>query len=148
MAAKEMVFAAKLKEMEQEYGNLMARVRLLQELEPEQISQELERIQMEYRRREQQLEQSALSCRSKAVSALASTQLEYGSRMKALLQTELPACMHGKPPTELSDQAERTALYAEYAIDFATQSMYQALIAAMNAILLFRQVEQQNGEEK
>ncbi len=53
-------------------------------------------------------------------------------------------------PQEMEDQAEAISLYAEYAIDFATQTMRHALIAALTAVILQRRAEtnpNENGEK-
>ena len=59
---------------------------------------------------------------------------------------ELPEDLHGKNHTEAIDHAEAAALYAEYAMDFATLSMRQALAAALAALL--QAAENQETNEK
>ena len=44
-----------------------------------------------------------------------------------------------------ADRAEAVALYAEYAMDFATQAMGHALIAALSAMVLQDKAEAQEG---
>lgn len=66
--------------------------------------------------------------------------------MEELLQKELPEDLHGKNHTAAIDHAEAAALYAEYAMDFATLSMRQALAAALAALL--QAAENQETNEK
>ena len=84
--------------------------------------------------------------RSPAVAALSGVQLDYMKRMEELLQKELPEDLHGKNHTAAIDHAEAAALDAEYAMDFATLSMRQALAAALAALL--QAAENQETNEK
>ena len=84
--------------------------------------------------------------RSPAVAALSGVQLDYMKRMEELLQKELPKDLHVKNHTAAIDHAEAAALYAEYAMDFATLSMRQALAAALAALL--QAAENQETNEK
>lgn len=141
MQTREEPFAAKLLELEREYGLLRTRVQIAQQMQLRQLRRELKQALEQCRDDVRQLEESVHTCRSPAVAALSSLQQEYGTRMEQLLRQELPDDMRGRNSTEALDQAEATALYAEYAIDFATQSMHQALAAALAAILLLRQAD-------
>ena len=94
----------------------------------------------------QSLARSVKEGRSPAVAALSGVQLDYMKRMEELLQKELPEDLHGKNHTAAIDHAEAAALYAEYAMDFATLSMRQALAAALAALL--QAAENQETNEK
>ena len=50
------------------------------------------------------------------------------------MKKDLPRSLHSELSDEAQDKAEAGALYAEYAIDVAVQSMRYALIAVMKAI--------------
>ena len=63
--------------------------------------------------------------------------------MDQILNEELPNEMRGRNQSCAEDQAEAMTLYAEYAIDFATQSMRQALAAALSAVVLQQRAEQE-----
>ncbi|HIR93577.1 MAG TPA: hypothetical protein IAB98_09195 [Candidatus Egerieimonas intestinavium] len=87
--------------------------------------------------------------RSAAVSALSRAQEEYYRQIEAILQEKLPRYLHNQDSTQTEDQAEAAALYAEYAVDFAVQSMRYALIAAMTAIdLQMTSQEQKNASDR
>ena len=49
-------------------------------------------------------------------------------------------------PQEMEDQAEVLPLYAEYAIDFVTQTMRHALITALTAVILQQRAETEPEE--
>ena len=55
--------------------------------------------------------------------------------------------MRGRNQTSAEDQSEAMSLFAEYAIDFATQSMRYALIAALSAIALQRKAERKTDTD-
>ena len=92
------------------------------------------------------LERSAAGCRSPAVAELASAQRDYSKRMETILREKLPQLMHGEESPQ-QEQAEAASLYAEYAIDFAVQAMRSALLAALTAIDLQMNCEEQGKEQ-
>lgn len=55
--------------------------------------------------------------------------------------------MRGHNRTCTQDQAEAASLYAEYAIDFAAQSMRHALIAVMSAAILQQRADYEGDAE-
>ena len=119
----------KLYELEQGYGRMQSRLRLCQEAQEEKLLSELETLTNEYAQINYLLEQSAASSRSPAVAELSREQVDFFKKAEKT-GGRLPEYLHC--PTE--DDAEAYALYAEYAIDFAVQSMRYALISAMKAI--------------
>ena len=74
------------------------------------------------------------NCRSRAVSRLAKAQLEYRKATDEIVKKQMAEDLHGENTTSGEDAQEASALYAEFAIDFATLSMQQALIAALTAL--------------
>ena len=142
MGLKEGIFAVKLCELEQEYGRLQSRVHLFEGKDAAQAQQEILRLQDECREHKLLLDERIRSSRSSAVSSLSKAQLEYGQRVEQILNEELPNEMRGRNQSCAEDQAEVMTLYAEYAIDFATQSMRQALAAALSAVVLQQRAEQ------
>ena len=143
MGLKEGIFAIKLCELEQEYGRLQSRIRLFEEKDTAQIQGEVSQLQDEYQERKLLLDERVRSSRSSAVAELSKAQLEYGQRAERILNEELPNEMRGRNQSCAEDQAEAMALYAEYAIDFATQVMRQALAAALSAVVLQQRAEQE-----
>ena len=143
MGLKEGIFAVKLCELEQEYGRLQSRVHLFEGKDAAQAQQEILRLQDECREHKLLLDERIRSSRSSAVSSLSKAQLEYGQRVEQILNEELPNEMRGRNQSCAEDQAEVMTLYAEYAIDFATQSMRQALAAALSAVVLQQRAEQE-----
>lgn len=143
MGLKEGIFAVKLCELEQEYGRLQRRIHLFEGKDAAQAQQEILRLQDECREHKLLLDERIRSSRSSAVSSLSKAQLEYGQRVEQILNEELPNEMRGRNQSCAEDQAEVMTLYAEYAIDFATQSMRQALAAALSAVVLQQRAEQE-----
>ena len=143
MGLKEGIFAVKLCELEQEYGRLQSRIHLFEGKDAAQAQQEILRLQHECREHKLLLDERIRSSRSSAVSSLSKAQLEYGQRVEQILNEELPNEMRGRNQSCAEDQAEVMTLYAEYAIDFATQSMRQALAAALSAVVLQQRAEQE-----
>ena len=138
MKLSEGMFAVKLYELEREYGRMQSRLRLCQQDNHQKIRQELQRVMEEYQEDELLLLNNVENSRSPAVAALADAQLDYSRRAEEILEQELPEYLRdedGSAPEEgAKHQAEAAALYAEYAIDFAVQSMRYALITALKAM--------------
>lgn len=138
MKLSEGMFAVKLYELEREYGRMQSRLRLCQQDNHQKIRQELQRVTEEYQEDELLLLNNVENSRSPAVAALADAQLDYSRRAEKILEQELPEYLQdedGSAPEEGAEhQAEAAALYAEYAIDFAVQSMRYALMTALKAM--------------
>ena len=142
------IFAVKLCELEREYGRLQSRMQLFQEKKPEQVRQERERLQDEYREHDLLLGEMAESCRSRAMASLAGLQRDYERQVETLLRAGLTANAENSRAGR-QDRAEAMTLYAEFTIDFATQMMRHALITALNALELQMRADQQTkkGDE-
>ena len=134
------IFAVKLWELEQEYGRLQSRLQLFQGRDLDQIEQECQRLKDEYREHDLLLSQVVQTCRSPAVAWLSGIQRDYGQQVEQILQNGLPKDLWTQNPS-VESQAEAMALYAEFAIDFATQAMRHALISAFTALKLEKQAE-------
>ena len=136
------VFAVKLYELEQQYGKLQSHLQLLDRVLREQIAEERKKAEMEYRESDLLLQERVKASRLEAVAELAKAQVEYRNKVESLLKKQL------RGDTEEEDRAETAALYAEYAIDFATQSMQYALIAALSAMERQMKLEEKKGESE
>ena len=128
------VFAIKLYELEQQYGKLQTRLRLCGKENHRKIQEELRKVKDEYEESHLLLQERLKNCRSQAVSRLARAQLDYQKATEDIVKKQLARDLHGENTSSTQDKAEASALYAEFAIDFATLSMQQALIAALSAL--------------
>lgn len=128
------VFAIKLYELEQQYGKLQTRLRLCGKENHRKIQEELRKVKDEYEESHLLLQERLKNCRSQAVSRLARAQLDYQKATEDIVKKQLARDLHGEDTSSTQDEAEASALYAEFAIDFATLSMQQALIAALSAL--------------
>lgn len=147
MKLNEGMFAIKLYELEQQYGRMQSRLRLCQQEDHPKIQRELQKAMDEYKENELLLQKNVEGSRSQAVAALAGTQLEYYKTVRKILERKLPEYLHCETSTSPEDRTEAAALYAEYAIDFAVQSTRYALIAALKAIDLQMNEEEQKEEK-
>ncbi len=146
MKLNQELFAIKLYEMEQEYAKLQSRLYRCGRENHQKIREELEKTKDEYKEQALVLKKSAQGSRSQTVAELAQAQLDYSRRMETLLQSRLG---NRRPASEsglAEEQAEAVTLYAEYAIDLATQTMRYALIACLAAMDLQMDVDEQKGE--
>lgn len=145
MKLNEGIFAAKLYELEQQYGRMQSRLHLCQQEDHKKIRQELQRASDEYKENELLLKSNVESSRSPAVTALADAQLGYFQTAEKILEQELPDYLRSETEPASASQAEAFALYAEYAIDFAVQSVKYALLSALKAIDVQMDVEENSG---
>lgn len=141
------IFAIKLYEMETQYGLLQSRIQICEQEDQGKIRKELEKAKDEYHQHTLALQKSIQGCRSPAVMELAKTQEDFCEKMESLLKTgELAAYLHCEKSSPEEDKAEAATLYAEYALDYAVQTMQYALIAALSAMDLQANTEQGKGE--
>lgn len=128
------IFAYKLYELEEQYGKLQCRIRACEQGDRKKIETELRKVWDEYEESSQLLQEKIRACRSPAVSRLSQAQLEYRERTEDLMKEQIANDVHSDVSSPEEDKAEAGLLFAEYAMDFATLSMQQALIAAMSAL--------------
>lgn len=133
MNIDESVFACKLYEMEEQYGKLQCRIRICERGGRDKIHSELEKAREEYTENSLLLEEKAKSCRSPAVTRLTQAQLDYRKEIEEL-KKEIVSDLHSEESSPEEDEGEAGMLYAEFAMDFATLAMQQALISALSAL--------------
>ena len=133
MNIDESVFAYKLYEMEEQYGKLQSRIRTCGRGGKDKIHSELERAREEYAENSMLLEEKARSCRSPAVARLTQVQLDYRRKVEEL-KKQVVSDLHSDESSPDEDKSEAGMLYAEFAMDFATLAMQQALISALSAL--------------
>ncbi|HIX63976.1 MAG TPA: hypothetical protein H9852_06070 [Candidatus Mediterraneibacter colneyensis] len=134
MRIDESVFACKLYEMEEQYGKLQCRIRVCEEGGKEKIHSELEKAEAEYEENTLLLEEKAKSCRSQVVSRLTQAQLDYRHKMGGAMRKKIVSDLHSEDSAPEDDEREADMLYAEFAMDFATLAMQQALICVLAAL--------------
>ncbi|MDO4740658.1 MAG: hypothetical protein Q4A66_08335 [Eubacteriales bacterium] len=122
------LFAIKLYEMEKAYGHLQSRIRVCQSADQAKIRQELARLEDECLENEIMLSNTAHCSRTPLASRLAQAQLTCRQSSEACLHAALAQ------NDDAAEQANAAALYAEYAIDQAVQSMNHALHAVLLAL--------------
>lgn len=147
MTLNQDIFAVKLYEMEKQYGRLQSRLRICGRENREKLQAELEHAKEEYEENSLLLKQSIQGSRSPAVAELAQVQWEYMHKVEVLLKEKLGQFFHCEASSQAEDQAEAASLYAEYAMDFATQAMQYALIVALTAMDLQRTAEEKKEEQ-
>lgn len=134
MKIDDSIFAAKLYEMEEQYGKLQCRIRACELGGREEMRTALKRAEEEYKENTMFLEEKLDTCRSPAVESLARAQLDYRKRTEGLMDRELSRNLHSGDSRHEEERQEAEFLYAEFAMDFATLSVQQALIAALTAL--------------
>lgn len=135
-------FFVKLCELEQDYQMIEACLHLCQSYRAEELHRALEEVKRACMAFHMHLEDDIRRGRSAAVSELAEAQETYYLRAKELTERELPSCLCGESGTPDEGRREARMLYAEYAVDFARQSIYHALLAVLSAL-----ESQSSGEE-
>lgn len=147
MEQRQEIFAAKLDELETQYGQMLQRLRLSQQANQEELHSDMEQMLQEYRKYMFWLQQKMENGRSQAVKVLARNQYQYFKNTEELLRQELPCYLHSEGSDEMEDQAEAVALYAEDAMDFAGQAFRCAMFSAMNAMELQLNVEKRKEKQ-
>lgn len=114
-------FTLKLQEFDQEYEQLKKQIINCKKGDINTIRQEAIRLKAEYDKNNIMLKNRIDCSRSPAASKLAAAQLDYNKNTIDILEANS------------LDTDESAALYAEYAIDFASQAMRHSLLAVLNA---------------
>lgn len=122
------LFAIKLDEMERMYGHLQSRLQISQSEDQHKIRREIERLKDECLENEVMLQKTAHTSRTPMAAQLAEAQLKCRRESECCLETLL------EQTSGIDAQAEAATLYAEFAIDQATQVMNHALYAALIAL--------------
>ena len=139
------IFSVKLYEMEQQYGKLQSRIQLCQSRDHDRISEEIRQMEDEEAESRLLLKKRMMGSGFPAAARLAQAQLTYEETVREILceaEEGKFSREHRKP-----GDPEAAILYAEYAADFATQSMNYALLAALKAVE--RQLSyEEKGREK
>lgn len=132
------LFSAKLSEMEVQYEQIRNQIQICQSNDCTQLRREQQVLLEQYKKYEALLKRQVNKSCSPAVAALSNAHLTYCQETSRILQKEIPEHTDNDISTE---RVEGLALFAEYAIDFATQSAKFALLAAMSAIDLEKECE-------
>lgn len=141
------IFTIKLYELEQQYAEMLSKLRTCQQEDHQKLLLELENSKDDYKTKELALQDKIHNCHSEAIEALDNAQLDYIRKTEFVLNQKLPQYLRSEENTSLETEAEATSLYAEYAVDFASQAMRHALIAAMTAIDLQMSCEEQKNAQ-
>lgn len=140
------LFDIKLSEMEKQYERIQKRIHICEQKNQKEIRKELQKALDEYHKQSLMLKKNISSGRSPAVKELSRILLECGKKMETLLKDgEMEKYLHCEKNSPFEDKAEATALYAEYAIDYAIQTMQYALIVSLLAMDLQINTESQKG---
>lgn len=136
MSPSHNLFASKLNELESEYAQMLARIQTCCEGTQEEIVQAKQALWEEYRAQETRLSEVISGGRSKAVTELSTLQLRYFQQLRSILEEKLPQYLDATSPPTDGSRAEAMALYAEFTIDNAIQSMRYALHAVFSSVEL------------
>lgn len=120
---------SKLDELDKQYLLMRACIASAHSKSQEQIKAEIERIKDEIEKNKVMLQDAIAYCRSPASARLAEAHLNYFLQMESLAKD-----LYKYMGETAEEKAEASALYAEYAMDFATQADRFALLAALEAI--------------
>ena len=141
-------FFVKLCELEQDYQKMEACLHLCRSCRAEVLHRALEEVRRASEAFHMHLEDDIRRGRSIAVAELAEAQEAYYLRVKELTERELPPSLSGESATPDEGRREAGMLYAEYAVDFARQSIYHALLAVLEALEVQNSGEENTDEEE
>jgi len=134
-------FVSKLNELETGYAQMISRIQSCHQENPEEINQAKKSIMEECLAQEAELEEIISGGRSTALTELSAMQLHYFQEIRSVLETKLPQYLDSMSVPTAGSRAEAMALYAEFAVDNALQSMRYALHAVYSAVELQMKAE-------
>ena len=139
------VFAVKLYEMGEQYGKLQCRIRVCEENNRKRIHETLQKAADEYKENTFLLEEKVKNCRSRAVAKLAEAQLDYRKKTEELMKGPVMEALHSQESSPEQDEEEADMLYAEFAMDFATLAVQQAMLSVLSALDRKNDIEKSKG---
>lgn len=125
------LFDAKLQELSAAYADLQKHIAALESADPEKVHKAHRDLENEWADTVVDLKARAQAMRYFTAQQLSSVQLEYCRKAQDLLNESMKRSWANLAGDSESDNM---ALYAEYAIDFATLAMRHALLAAAAAL--------------
>ena len=129
-------FLVKLHELEREDQVLRACLGRCHSMEKDELRRSRQELERQYQEARLHLEDDICDSRSPAVAKLAQAQRTYDLTIQRLMEESLPLDLHSEASTPGEDRTEAMMLYAEYAVDFARQSIRHALLAVLSAMEL------------
>ena len=139
------IFAVKLYEMGEQYGKLQCRIRVCEENNRKRIHETLQKAADEYKENTFLLEEKVKNCRSRAVAKLAEAQLDYRKKTEELMKGPVMEALHSQESSPEQDEEEADMLYAEFAMDFATLAVQQAMLSVLSALDRKNDIEKSKG---
>ena len=85
------------------------------------------------------------NCRSRAVAKLAEAQLDYRKKTEELMKGPVMEALHSQESSPEQDEEEADMLYAEFAMDFATLAVQQAMLSVLSALDRKNDIEKSKG---
>ena len=128
MNIKSGMFACKLYELEKQYALLKSRIQLCREQDHEKLIHGIDVLQDACKTNDLVLRSNVEGSKSPFVAELAKAQFSYSQEASEDITRLMTQCK------TMEEMAEALTIYAESAIDFATQSMNHALLASMYAV--------------
>lgn len=139
------IFAVKLYEMGEQYGKLQCRIRVCEENNRKRIHETLQKAADEYKENTFLLEEKVKNCRSRAMAKLAEAQLDYRKKTEELMKGPVMEALHSQESSPEQDEEEADMLYAEFAMDFATLAVQQAMLSVLSALDRKNDIEKSKG---
>lgn len=136
------LLAIKLYELEKQYDQLQSRLQLCQQYDREKLRRNIELLKDECSANGIVLEKHVRESQSHYASELAQAQLTYKQQIENIVNSIL------EKDHSPEARAEALTLHAEFAIDFAAQSMNEALLAAMYAVDAQLSTEENKKEDE
>ena len=127
-------FFPKLQELAQDYEKIQDFLNLNPPLDRNTLQSELQRLTKSCEDLNASMNDYICSGRSPAVSALTEIQKNYYLSVKNMAEKQLPLYIRSACNSPQEALEEARALYAEYAIDFARQSINYALLSVLAAM--------------
>lgn len=140
------VFAVKLYEMGEQYGKLQCRIRVCEENDRDRIHKMFQKAADEYKENTLLMEEKVHNSRSKAVAKLAEAQLDYRKKTEELMKGPVMEALHSQESSPEQDEEEADMLYAEFAMDFATLAVQQAMLSVLSALDRKNSIDDEKGQ--
>lgn len=126
-------FASKIEEFKVQYQRMQMECDENRTFNRQRLEIQINKLQSMLKEEEENMQTIIKNSSSEALVAMSHLQKYYESKMQEILENKLALYMHFKKNNSLK-QMEESALYAEYAMDYAIHSMHLAMLSIFLAM--------------
>lgn len=145
MEVTQEMFNAKLNELSESYERMQQQIAHIQNADPDEVRQIRTHLEAEWADTVVELKNRAKMMRFLTAQQLSQVQMEYCRKAADILHASIKQSWSA---FSTGDESDDMALYAEYAIDFATLAIRYALMSVASAVDVQNEDAKNNNDKE